>query len=70
MEYVNLNNGIKMPKLGLGTFKLQPKDAEESVYNKKGNKNPSAVLILCIDKDDIIIKYVLYRKFFFGNFRL
>lgn len=33
MEYAALNNGVKMPKLGLGTFKLQPSDAEEGVYN-------------------------------------
>lgn len=37
MEYVNLNNGIKMPKLGLGTFRLQPKDAEELVYSALTN---------------------------------
>lgn len=37
MEYVTLNNGVKMPKLGLGTFRLQPKDAEESVYSALTN---------------------------------
>ena len=33
MENVTLNNWVKMPVLGLGTFKLQPKDAEEAVYS-------------------------------------
>ena len=37
MEYVKLNNGIKMPELGLGTFRLQPKDAEKSVYSALTN---------------------------------
>lgn len=31
MEYVTLNNGIKMPMLGLGTFLLTPEEAENSV---------------------------------------
>lgn len=33
MEYVKLNNGVEMPKLGLGTFLLSPTDAEFAVYN-------------------------------------
>lgn len=33
MEYVTLNNGIKMPKLGLGIFRVNDLDeAEEAVY--------------------------------------
>ena len=32
MEYVTLNNGLKMPVEGIGTFLLQPAEAEESVY--------------------------------------
>ena len=31
MEYVTLNNGIKCPVVGIGTFMLSPKDAENSV---------------------------------------
>ncbi|MDE7263591.1 MAG: aldo/keto reductase [Anaeroplasmataceae bacterium] len=31
MEYIKLNNGIKMPVLGLGTFLLTPDEAENSV---------------------------------------
>lgn len=31
MEYVNLNNGVKMPILGIGTFMLSPDEAEKSV---------------------------------------
>lgn len=31
MEYVELNNGIKIPNVGIGTFMLQPHDAENSV---------------------------------------
>ena len=31
MEYVELNNGVKMPNVGIGTFLLQPNDAENSV---------------------------------------
>jgi diketogulonate reductase-like aldo/keto reductase len=30
---VTLNNGIEMPILGLGTFRLSPAEAEESVYH-------------------------------------
>lgn len=33
MENVKLNNGVEMPKLGIGTFLLTPDQAEESVYN-------------------------------------
>ena len=33
MEKVKLNNGLQMPKLGIGTFMLTPNQAEESVYN-------------------------------------
>lgn len=31
MEYVTLNNGIKMPMAGIGTFLLSPNEAEASV---------------------------------------
>ena len=31
MNYVELNNGVKMPNVGIGTFLLQPNDAENSV---------------------------------------
>ena len=30
MENVKLNNGVEMPKLGIGTFMLTPDQAEES----------------------------------------
>lgn len=33
MEYLFLNNGIKMPMEGIGTFLLSPDEAEESVFN-------------------------------------
>ena len=33
MNYVTLNNGNKMPMLGIGTFTLTPDEAENSVYN-------------------------------------
>lgn len=33
MEYVTLNNGIKMPMAGIGTFLLTPNEAEASVLN-------------------------------------
>lgn len=33
MEYVTLNNGVKMPMVGIGTFLLQPEDAEAAVLN-------------------------------------
>ena len=33
MEYFNLNDGNKMPVIGIGTFMLTPDQAEESVYN-------------------------------------
>lgn len=31
MKYVTLNNGIKMPMVGIGTFLLTPDEAEASV---------------------------------------
>ena len=31
MEYVTLNNGIKMPMAGIGTFLLTPDEAEQAV---------------------------------------
>lgn len=33
MEYATLNNGIKMPMAGIGTFLLEPDDAEKSVIS-------------------------------------
>ena len=33
MEFITLNNGTKAPLVGIGTFLMQPKDAEEAVYN-------------------------------------
>lgn len=33
MEYVTLNNGVKMPMAGIGTFLLEPDDAEKSVIS-------------------------------------
>lgn len=33
MEYFTLNNGVKMPAMGLGTFLLSPKDAENATYS-------------------------------------
>ncbi len=32
MEYTKLNNGVKVPLLGLGTFMISPEDTEKSVY--------------------------------------
>lgn len=32
-EKVILNNGVEMPSVGLGTFLMKPKEAEEAVYN-------------------------------------
>lgn len=32
MEYVTLNNGVKMPMIGIGTFLLQLEDAEATVF--------------------------------------
>jgi len=31
MDYITLNNGIKIPQLGLGTYLLKPDDAQSSV---------------------------------------
>lgn len=33
MEYTKLNNGIKMPMAGIGTFLLSPDEAENSVLS-------------------------------------
>ncbi len=33
MEYAVLNNGVKMPMMGIGTFLLQPDEAEASVLS-------------------------------------
>lgn len=32
MKYFDLNNGIKMPMVGIGTYLLSPEDAENAVY--------------------------------------
>ena len=37
MEKVKLNNGIEMPKLGIGTFMLTPDETENSVYHALKN---------------------------------
>ena len=31
MEYVTLNNGVKCPVVGIGTFMLSPQEAQNSV---------------------------------------
>ena len=31
MEYITLNNGVKCPAAGIGTFMLSPAEAENSV---------------------------------------
>lgn len=36
MEYFTLNNGVKMPAAGMGTFLLSPKDAENAVLAALG----------------------------------
>ena len=36
MEYATLNNGVKMPMAGIGTFLLTPDEAEASVLNALG----------------------------------
>lgn len=36
MEYITLNNGIKIPQLGLGTYLLKPDDAQSSVTSALG----------------------------------
>lgn len=33
MEFVTLNNGVKMPMAGIGTFLLSPDEAEASVVS-------------------------------------
>ena len=33
MEYVTLNNGIKMPKLGYGVYQIDSAEAERCVLN-------------------------------------
>ena len=36
MEYITLNNGIKISQLGLGTYLLKPDDAQSSVTSALG----------------------------------
>lgn len=40
MEYVTLNNGVKMPMAGIGTFLLTPDEAEASVLQCIGVRLP------------------------------
>lgn len=37
MEYITLNNGTRIPAAGIGTFMLEPADAEKSVYTALQN---------------------------------
>lgn len=37
MEYTTLNNGVKMPMAGIGTFLLTPDEAENSVLSALKN---------------------------------
>ncbi len=32
MDYITLNNGVKMPIMGLGTYLLSPDEAENAVF--------------------------------------
>ena len=47
MEYTTLNNGIKMPMAGIGTFLLSPDEAENSVLSalKEGYRLIDTVLL-------------------------
>ena len=47
MEYTTLNNGIKMPMAGIGTFLLSPDEAENSVLSalKEGYRLIEPMLI-------------------------
>ena len=36
MEYITLNNGVKMPMAGIGTFLLSPDEAEASCLSALG----------------------------------
>lgn len=38
MEYVTLNNGVKMPMAGIGTFLLTSDEAEASVLSCIGKR--------------------------------
>ena len=33
MEYVSLNNGVKMPMAGIGVFMMSPAEAQSAVEN-------------------------------------
>ena len=37
MEYITLNNGTKAPLCGIGTFLMQPDEAEQAVYDALSN---------------------------------
>ncbi len=37
MEYITLNNGVKMPMAGIGTFMLSPDEAEASCLSALEN---------------------------------
>ena len=62
MEYVTLNNGIKMPKLGYGVYQTPPEDTKRCVldgryicvlhtWGSRMNYHPHALLY----KDVIIV---------------
>ena len=36
MDYITLNNGVKMPVAGIGTFLLSPDEAEASCLSALG----------------------------------
>lgn len=36
MDYIKLNNDVKIPQLGLGTYLLKPDDAQSSVTSALG----------------------------------
>ena len=38
METFTLNNGVKMPVIGIGTFLMDPDHAEQAVYDVYGQK--------------------------------
>ena len=37
MEYITLNNGTKIPAAGIGTFLMEPKDAEAAALSALQN---------------------------------
>ena len=60
MEYITLNNGVKMPTEGIGTFLLTPDEAESAVVSALH----SGATLIGLQREEIFLETKLWPSFY------